>query len=147
MYNEFRQSHEAFIFRANQSPRSETSWVFRKLRSFHQWRLKFILSFTTRCTRPCRDAGRGNKERSCVCRRSGGQAMAGSLDALGGGAGKMGAPLKRDDVPVITPHDLAEADWLIFGFPTRFGMTAAQFKAFLDSTGGLWRTMSNHFTI
>lgn len=51
---------------------------------------------------------------------------------------KMSAPPKSE-VPIITPNDLAEADGLIFGFPTRFGMMAAQFKAFLDSTGGLWR--------
>ncbi|GFP83940.1 probable NAD(P)H dehydrogenase (quinone) fqr1-like 1 [Phtheirospermum japonicum] len=55
--------------------------------------------------------------------------------------GKMGAPPKSD-VPVITPNELAEADGFIFGFPTRFGMMAAQFKAFLDSTGGLWRTQA-----
>uniref|UniRef100_A0A3Q7F4P6 NAD(P)H dehydrogenase (quinone) n=1 Tax=Solanum lycopersicum TaxID=4081 RepID=A0A3Q7F4P6_SOLLC len=42
--------------------------------------------------------------------------------------------------PIITPNDLAEADGFVFGFPTRFGMMAAQFKAFLDATGGLWRT-------
>ncbi|XP_078437014.1 putative NAD(P)H dehydrogenase (quinone) FQR1-like 1 [Wolffia australiana] len=53
--------------------------------------------------------------------------------------GKMGAPPKSE-VPVISPAELAEADGLIFGFPTRFGMMAAQFKAFFDSTGGLWRT-------
>lgn len=52
--------------------------------------------------------------------------------------GKMSAPPKTD-VSVITPNELAEADGLIFGFPTRFGMMAAQFKAFIDSTGGLWR--------
>ncbi|KAJ6776396.1 FLAVOPROTEIN WRBA FLAVOPROTEIN-LIKE DOMAIN PROTEIN-RELATED [Salix koriyanagi] len=34
----------------------------------------------------------------------------------------------------------AEADGFVFGFPTRFGMMAAQFKAFLDATGGLWKT-------
>ncbi|KAI3466610.1 hypothetical protein Pfo_023273 [Paulownia fortunei] len=54
---------------------------------------------------------------------------------------KMGAPSKSD-VPVITPNELAEADGIIFGFPTRFGMMAAQFKAFIDSTGGLWRTQA-----
>lgn len=53
--------------------------------------------------------------------------------------GKLSAPPKSD-VPVITPDELTEADGLIFGFPTRFGMMAAQFKAFLDSTGGLWGT-------
>ncbi|XP_020701117.1 NAD(P)H dehydrogenase (quinone) FQR1 [Dendrobium catenatum] len=53
--------------------------------------------------------------------------------------GKLGAPPKSD-VPVITASELPEADGFIFGFPTRFGMMAAQFKAFFDSTGGLWRT-------
>lgn len=52
--------------------------------------------------------------------------------------GKMSAAPKSD-IPIITPNELAEADGLIFGFPTRFGMMAAQFKAFFDSTGGLWR--------
>ncbi|KAI6703917.1 probable NAD(P)H dehydrogenase (quinone) FQR1-like 1 [Syzygium oleosum] len=51
--------------------------------------------------------------------------------------GKMGAPPKSD-VPIITPNELVEADGIIFGFPTRFGMMAAQFKAFMDATGGLW---------
>ncbi|KAG8365426.1 hypothetical protein BUALT_Bualt18G0103700 [Buddleja alternifolia] len=52
--------------------------------------------------------------------------------------GKMGAPSKS----MITPNELVEADGIIFGFPTRFGMMAAQFKAFIDSTGGLWRTQA-----
>jgi NAD(P)H dehydrogenase (quinone) len=52
--------------------------------------------------------------------------------------GKMGAPPKTE-VPTITPSELTEADGIIFGFPTRFGMMAAQMKAFFDSTGGLWR--------
>ncbi|KAL0306445.1 UNVERIFIED_CONTAM: putative NAD(P)H dehydrogenase (quinone) FQR1-like 1 [Sesamum radiatum] len=51
----------------------------------------------------------------------------------------MSAPPKSE-IPVITPSELAEADGFVFGFPTRFGMMAAQFKAFLDATGGLWRT-------
>lgn len=53
----------------------------------------------------------------------------------------MGAPPKSD-VPIITPAQLAEADGLLFGFPTRYGMMCAQFKAFLDATGGLWRTQA-----
>ncbi|CAN1222124.1 NAD(P)H dehydrogenase (quinone) FQR1 [Linum grandiflorum] len=56
--------------------------------------------------------------------------------------GKMGAPAKNSEVPIITANDLAEADGILFGFPTRFGMMAAQFKAFMDSTGGLWRTQA-----
>ncbi|XP_048603130.1 NAD(P)H dehydrogenase (quinone) FQR1 isoform X2 [Brassica napus] len=54
---------------------------------------------------------------------------------------KMSAPPKSES-PIITPNDLTEADGFVFGFPTRFGMMAAQFKAFLDATGGLWRTQS-----
>ncbi|KAL5976128.1 hypothetical protein ACLOJK_020458 [Asimina triloba] len=53
--------------------------------------------------------------------------------------GKMGAPPKSD-APIIQAQDLHDADGILFGFPTRFGMMAAQFKAFMDSTGGLWRT-------
>ncbi|XP_064971727.1 probable NAD(P)H dehydrogenase (quinone) FQR1-like 1 isoform X2 [Musa acuminata AAA Group] len=51
----------------------------------------------------------------------------------------MSAPPKSE-VPIITANQLAEADGVLFGFPTRFGMMAAQFKAFLDATGGLWRS-------
>ncbi|KAJ4817225.1 NAD(P)H dehydrogenase (quinone) [Rhynchospora pubera] len=50
----------------------------------------------------------------------------------------MNAPPKSN-VPVISPNKLPEADGFVFGFPTRFGMMCAQFKAFLDSTGGLWQ--------
>jgi len=55
--------------------------------------------------------------------------------------GKMGAPTKTD-APIITPQELAEADGILFGFPTRFGMMASQMKAFFDATGGLWREQS-----
>ncbi|OBS08563.1 NAD(P)H:quinone oxidoreductase [Acidihalobacter prosperus] len=41
-------------------------------------------------------------------------------------------------VPVIQPEQLAEADAIIFGTPTRFGMMTAQMRNFLDQTGGLW---------
>lgn len=43
-------------------------------------------------------------------------------------------------VPVATPTQLAEADAIIFGTPTRFGNMAAQMRNFLDQTGGLWAT-------
>jgi len=42
------------------------------------------------------------------------------------------------DVPVATPADLAEADAILFGTPTRFGNMAGQMRQFLDATGGLW---------
>ncbi|XP_031489369.1 NAD(P)H dehydrogenase (quinone) FQR1-like isoform X4 [Nymphaea colorata] len=51
---------------------------------------------------------------------------------------KMNVP-PRSEVPTIQPRQLVEADALIFGFPTRYGMMAAQFKAFMDATGGLWK--------
>jgi NAD(P)H dehydrogenase (quinone) len=54
---------------------------------------------------------------------------------------KMHAPPKAD-VPIIEASQLAEADCILFGFPTRFGMMCAQMKAFWDSTGGLWRTQA-----
>lgn len=46
----------------------------------------------------------------------------------------------KSDVPIITPNELVEADGFVFGFPTSYGMMSAQFKAFFDATGGLWRT-------
>jgi NAD(P)H dehydrogenase (quinone) len=55
--------------------------------------------------------------------------------------GKMGAPPKSE-VPSLDAKHLPDADGFLFGFPTRYGMMAAQFKAFLDSTGSLWRTQS-----
>ena len=41
-------------------------------------------------------------------------------------------------VPVATPEQLADADAILFGTPTRFGNMAAQMRNFLDQTGGLW---------
>ncbi len=51
---------------------------------------------------------------------------------------KMHAPPKAADVPIIKPDDLKEADGILFGLPTRFGMVPAQIKNFMDSTGQLW---------
>jgi NAD(P)H dehydrogenase (quinone) len=42
------------------------------------------------------------------------------------------------NVPVATVNDLAEADAVIFGTPTRFGNMTGQMRQFLDGTGGLW---------
>lgn len=41
-------------------------------------------------------------------------------------------------IPVAKPDDLADADALIFGTPTRFGNMCSQMRNFLDQTGGLW---------
>jgi NAD(P)H:quinone oxidoreductase type IV len=41
-------------------------------------------------------------------------------------------------VPFIRPEQLADADAIIFGTPTRFGNMAAQMRNLLDQTGALW---------
>ena len=41
-------------------------------------------------------------------------------------------------VPIAKLNDLAEADAIIFGTPTRFGNMCSQMRNFLDQTGGLW---------
>ncbi len=54
---------------------------------------------------------------------------------------KMGATSSKKEfehIPIATAKSLTEADGIIFGTPTRFGMMAAQMRAFLDSTGSIW---------
>ena len=41
-------------------------------------------------------------------------------------------------IPVCTVDDLATADAIIFGTPTRFGNMCGQMRQFLDATGKLW---------
>ena len=41
-------------------------------------------------------------------------------------------------LPVATVDDLAAADAIIFGTPTRFGNMCGQMRQFLDATGALW---------
>lgn len=55
---------------------------------------------------------------------------------------KMRAPARSEEHPVISGKQLVDADGILFGFPARFGMMAAQMKAFFDATGGLWREQS-----
>ena len=43
-----------------------------------------------------------------------------------------------EHVELATLDDLAWADGVALGAPTRFGMPSAQLKQFLDQTGGLW---------
>lgn len=55
--------------------------------------------------------------------------------------GKMGAVEAQkvfSHVPVCTVEELAQADAIIFGTPTRFGNMCGQMRMFLDSTGQLW---------
>ena len=54
---------------------------------------------------------------------------------------KMGAIDTRKafaKIPVCTVDELAEADAIIFGTPTRFGNMCGQMRQFFDATGGLW---------
>jgi len=41
-------------------------------------------------------------------------------------------------IPVANVSNIAEADALILGVPTRFGMMTASMRALWDATGGLW---------
>jgi NAD(P)H dehydrogenase (quinone) len=54
---------------------------------------------------------------------------------------KMGATQAKKSfahVPIADMVNLSEADAIIFGVPTRFGMMTAEMRAFLDRTGQLW---------
>jgi NAD(P)H dehydrogenase (quinone) len=59
-------------------------------------------------------------------------------DEVLGMMGALEAQKKMAHVPVATVDDLAEADAVIFGTPTRFGNMCGQMRQFLDATGGLW---------
>jgi NAD(P)H dehydrogenase (quinone) len=55
--------------------------------------------------------------------------------------GKMGAVEAQKSfshIPVASVDDLASADAIFFGTPTRFGNMCGQMRQFLDATGGLW---------
>ncbi|ACU91253.1 NAD(P)H:quinone oxidoreductase [Desulfomicrobium baculatum] len=52
--------------------------------------------------------------------------------------GALDAAKAQADVPVATVDELAEADAIFFGTPTRFGNMTGQMRQFLDGTGGLW---------
>jgi len=53
--------------------------------------------------------------------------------------GALEAQKQMSRVPVATVDDLATADGIIFGTPTRFGNMCGQMRQFLDATGGLWQ--------
>ena len=55
-------------------------------------------------------------------------------------SGALAARKQFAHIPVIQPAQLAEADAVVFGTPTRFGNMCAQMRNFLDQTGGLWVT-------
>ena len=55
-----------------------------------------------------------------------------------GNMGALDAQKKYAHIPVCKVEDLAAADAIIFGTPTRFGNMCGQMRQFLDGTGGLW---------
>jgi NAD(P)H dehydrogenase (quinone) len=59
-------------------------------------------------------------------------------DEILGMMGALDAQKSMAHIPVATVDDLAGADAIIFGTPTRFGNMCGQMRQFLDATGGLW---------
>jgi NAD(P)H dehydrogenase (quinone) len=59
-------------------------------------------------------------------------------DEVLGMMGALEAQKGMAHIPVATVNDLAEADGVIFGTPTRFGNMCGQMRQFLDASGGLW---------
>jgi len=54
--------------------------------------------------------------------------------------GAVEAQQSMSNVPICTVEELALADAVIFGTPTRFGNMCGQMRLFLDATGQLWAT-------
>jgi NAD(P)H dehydrogenase (quinone) len=59
-------------------------------------------------------------------------------DEVLGAMGALEAGKGMAHIPIATVDDLADADAVIFGTPTRFGNMCGQMRQFLDATGGLW---------
>ena len=52
--------------------------------------------------------------------------------------GAVEAQKAQANIPICTVDELADADAIIFGTPTRFGNMCGQMRQFLDATGQLW---------
>jgi NAD(P)H dehydrogenase (quinone) len=52
--------------------------------------------------------------------------------------GAFDAQKAMTNIPICTVDELASADAIIFGTPTRFGNMCGQMRQFLDATGQLW---------
>lgn len=59
-------------------------------------------------------------------------------EAIRSNSGWQAHRLETQDVMEAEPDDLAWADVVLMGAPTRYGMIAAQLKQFIDTTGPLW---------
>ena len=53
-------------------------------------------------------------------------------------SGALEAQKQFEHIPLAKPEQLANADAIIFGTPTRYGNMCAQMRNFLDQTGSLW---------
>lgn len=53
-------------------------------------------------------------------------------------SGAKSAQKSFEHIPIATVAQLAEADAILFGTPTRFGNMCAQMRNFLDQTGDVW---------
>lgn len=54
---------------------------------------------------------------------------------------KTGAKKAREEfgyIPFAEPDDMVDADAIIFGAPTRYGVMCSQMRSFIDRTGALW---------
>ena len=60
-------------------------------------------------------------------------------EAVAEGAEKAGAVVRLREVAEASLDDLDWADVVLFGTPTRFGNPASELRAFMESTGVLWR--------
>ncbi len=52
--------------------------------------------------------------------------------------GAVDAKASFSQIPTADPHALADADAILLGTPTRYGLPCAQMQSFLDATGSLW---------
>jgi len=59
-------------------------------------------------------------------------------DEILGKMGALEAQKAMAEIPVCTIGELAGADAILFGTPTRFGNMCGQMRQFLDATGQLW---------
>lgn len=59
-------------------------------------------------------------------------------DAVLAKMGATDAQQAQSGVRICSTDELAQADAIVFGTPTRFGNMVGQMRQFLDATGGLW---------
>ncbi len=66
------------------------------------------------------------------------QELDSNLSKLQGSKHAQAVLAQQQDVGIATMEDLAAADGVIFGTPTRYGNMCAQMKQYIDGTGELW---------